>query len=112
MGKVKIGIYCYMYLIADILTKVFWKYLLSGPPPNVYVVSKPLKLISCHVSQKAKFLWWVGWGVGNNFSEAVWGIKLKLCRNVHSMSLFKIISTFVAVATFSWTYNWKNKNWL
>ena len=43
-------------IIADILTKVFRKYLLSGSPPNVYFVSKPLKLISCHDNQNAKFL--------------------------------------------------------
>ena len=32
MGKMKIGIYC--YLIADILTKVFLKYLVCGPVLN------------------------------------------------------------------------------
>ena len=54
MGKVKIGIYS--YLIADILTNVFRKYLLSDPPPNVYFVSKTLNLISCHGIQNANFL--------------------------------------------------------
>ena len=54
MGKVKIGIYC--YLSADILTHIFRKYLLSDPPPNLYFVSKPVNLISCHGNQKAKFL--------------------------------------------------------
>ena len=43
MGKVKIGIYC--YLTADILTKVFQKYLLNGPLPNIYFLSKLLNLI-------------------------------------------------------------------
>ena len=97
MGKVKIGIFC--YFIADILTKVL--YLLSGPPPNVFFVSKPLNFISCHGNQKAKFL-----KKKINSSEAIWGIKLKLCRNVHSMSLYKsvgifchCISTLVAMAT-------------
>ena len=54
MGKVKIGNYC--YLIADILTKVFLTYLLSGPPANEYFVSQPLNLINCYDNQKAKFL--------------------------------------------------------
>ena len=53
MGKMQIGIYC--YFIADILAKVFEKCLLSGPLPNVYVLSKPLNLIGCHGNQKAKF---------------------------------------------------------
>ena len=33
MGKVKIGIYC--FFIADILTKVFQKFLFTGPLPNI-----------------------------------------------------------------------------
>ena len=38
MGKKKkIGIYC--YFIADIFTKGFQKYLLSGPLPNIYFLS-------------------------------------------------------------------------
>ena len=40
MGKMKTDIYC--YFIADILTKVFLKCLLSGPLPNIYFLSKPL----------------------------------------------------------------------
>ena len=53
MAKVIIEIYC--YLIADILTKVLQKCLLSGPLPNIYFLSKPLNLIGCHGNQKAQF---------------------------------------------------------
>ena len=70
--------------------------------PNIYFLSKPLNLIGFHSNQKAQF-------VKNikkiNSSEAVWGIKLKLCRNVHSISLFKnvfyccFICTLVDMAT-------------
>ena len=35
MGNVKIGFDC--YFIADIMTKYFWKCLLSGPLPNIHV---------------------------------------------------------------------------
>ena len=49
----QIGIYC--YFIADILTKVIQKCLLSGPIPNIYFLLKPLHLIGCHGNQKAKF---------------------------------------------------------
>ena len=51
MGKMKIGIYC--YFIADILTKVFQKCLLSGPLPNIYFLSKTLNFIG---NQTAKFV--------------------------------------------------------
>ena len=49
----KIGIYC--CFIANILTKVFFKFLMSGPLPNLYILSKPLNLIGCHGNQKAEF---------------------------------------------------------
>ena len=55
MGKTKICIYCCMYFIADILTKVFWKCLMSGPLLNIKFLSKPLNLISCHGNQKSDF---------------------------------------------------------
>ena len=54
MGKVKFGIYC--YLIADILTKLFQKYLLSCPLTNRSFLSKQLKFIGCYCNQKAKSL--------------------------------------------------------
>ena len=51
--KKKFGVYC--YFIADILSKDFWKCLLSGSLLNMYFLSKPLNLIGCHGNQKAKF---------------------------------------------------------
>ena len=55
MGKVKVGLY--VYLTADILTKVLQKCSLSSPLPNICtgILSKPLNLIGCHGNQKAKF---------------------------------------------------------
>ena len=53
MGKVKVGLY--FYLTADILTKVFQKFSLSSPLPNIQILSKPLNLIGCHGNQKDKF---------------------------------------------------------
>ena len=39
----------------------------------------------------------------SNFSEAVWGIKLKLCRIVSNMSLYRIlILFFIAIAQALW----------
>ena len=101
MGKKKIGMYC--YFIADILTKVFFKKcLMSGLLPNIYFKSKPRDLIGCHGNQKAEF----GKNIKINSSEAIWGIKLKLFRNVHSISLYKSIAfhcccicTLIAMAT-------------
>ena len=83
MGKVKIGLY--FYLNADILTKVFQKCSLSSPLPNIWVLSKPLNLIGCNANRNAKF--------AKKYSkivslEATRGIKLKLCRNVHNISLY------------------------
>ena len=52
-----------------------------------------------HGNQKAKF-------VKNikkiNSSEAIWVIKLKLCRNVHSISLYRIFFFFIATAFALW----------
>ena len=53
MGIVKIEIYC--YLIADILTKVLQKCMLSDPPPSISFLSKTHNLIGCHGNQKVKF---------------------------------------------------------
>ena len=90
--KMKIGIYC--NFIADILKKVFWKCLLSSPVPNIYFLSKLLYLIGCHGNQKAQFAKNIK---KINFSEAIWRMNVKLCRNVHSISFYKII-VFIAVA--------------
>ena len=101
MGKVEIGIYC--YLTADILTKVLQKCSLSSPLPTIWILSKPLNLIGYHGNAKFEkqysiiFPW-----------EAIRGMKLKLCRNVHNISLYKqfVFScrcscAFVATATYS-----------
>ena len=101
MGKVKIGIYC--SLTAGYFDQ---KCSLSSPLRNVLFLSKCLKFIGCHGSRKAKF--------ANKYIyleifslEAIRGIKLKLCRNVH-ISHYKsgiliafafVLSTFVAMAT-------------
>ena len=67
-------------------------------------LSKWLNLIGCHDNIKGKFSKKY---LKINSSEAVWGIKLKLCKIVSNNSLYKMIvfsiavfsSTLVAVAT-------------
>ena len=54
MGKVEIGIYC--YLTADILTKVLQKCFLSIPLSSIWILSKPLYLIGFYGNRKVKFL--------------------------------------------------------
>ena len=102
MGKVKICIDC--YLTADILTKVSQKCCLSSPLTNVSVLSKPLNLIGCHGNRKAKFMKQYIKKIIS--SEAIKGMKLKLCRIVHIISLYKnyvfycrCSCAFVAMAT-------------
>ena len=53
MGKVKIEIYC--HLIADILTKVLQKCLLSGPPPSISFYTKPLNSFGCLGNRNVEF---------------------------------------------------------
>ena len=53
MGKVKIGLYC--YLTADILTRALQKCSLSSPLPNILFLSKSLNLIGCYGNRKAEF---------------------------------------------------------
>ena len=48
--------------------------------PTIWILSKSLILIGCHGNQKAKFL--------KIFWEAIRGMKLKLCINVHDISLY------------------------
>ena len=90
MEKVEIGIYC--YLTADILTKVLQKCSLSSP--LLKILSKTLNLIGCHGNRKAKFAKKYSKIIS---SEAIRGMKLKLCRNDHNVSLYKIYF-FIAVA--------------
>ena len=106
MGKVKVGLYC--YLIADILTKVLQRCSLSSPLPNIWNLSKLLNLIGCHGNQKDKFAKKYSKIIS---SEAIRGMKLKLCRNVHNLRLCKkyvfyccYSCGFVAVATYS--FHW------
>ena len=81
MGKVEIGIYC--YLTADTLTK---KCSLSSPLPTIWILSKRLNLFGCYGNQKAKFAKKYSKTIS---SESLRGLKLKLCRNVHNISLYK-----------------------
>ena len=77
----KIGIYC--CLIADILTKILQKCSLSGPLQNI-----PFLLLPLNLATKRQNLQKI---LKKNFSEAVWRIKLKLCRGVSNISLYKNI---------------------
>ena len=84
MGKVKVGVYC--YLTADILTKVLQKCSLSSPLRNIRILSKPLNLIGCHGNRKTKF----AKKYSEIISEAIRGMKLKICRTVHNIRMFFI----------------------
>ena len=97
----------YYYLIADILTKLLQKCFLSVPVPYVTFLLSPLNLIGYHGNQKA------------NSSEAVWGIKIKLCRIVSNISLYKkywfllpLLKHYGCYGNlkFSSTYNRKSEN--
>ena len=112
MGKVKSEIYC--YLTADILTKVLQKCSLSSPLPSIWILSKPLNWIGCHGNQKDTFVK----KYSKIISDAIRGMKLQLCRNVHNISLYKNFvlycrcsCAFVAMATkFPLTYNEKSES--
>ena len=65
---------------------------LSSPLPTYK--SKPLNLIGCHGNRKDKFAKKYS---KINSSEAIMGVKLKLCRNVHNISLYKNC-IFIAIA--------------
>ena len=73
MGKLKVGFYfSHCRYFDKSFTEMF--------------STKYMNLISCHGNRKAKFM--------NKFSkiifsEAIRGMKLKLCRNVHNISLYK-----------------------
>ena len=118
MGKVKVALY--FYLIADILTKKFQKCSLSSPLPNIWILSKPLNLIGCHhlgnwKDKSAKFFWKI------ISAEAIRGMKLKLCRNVHNSILYKVyvfycrcscafVAMFLINLKFPLTYNEKSES--
>ena len=110
MGKVNIGIYC--YLTADVWRKVLQKCYLSSPLPNISFLSKPLNLIGCHGNLKAKFAKKYSKIIS---SEAIRGIKLKLCRNIYNSThplqkwcFYCHCFVFVAMATYSfyWLIFW------
>ena len=90
MGKVEIGIY--FCVTADMLKKVLQKCYWGSPLLTIWILSKSLILIGCHGNQNAKFA-----KKKIISSEAIRGMKLKLCRNVHNISLYKTY-VFIAVA--------------
>ena len=103
MGKVEIGIY--FCVTADILTK-------NLPPPTMWILSKSLILTGGHGNQKAKFSKKKTKKKKHSkifFSEAIWGMKLKLCIHVHDSSLYINYvlycccpCAFVAIASGNW----------
>ena len=113
MGKVKFGLYC--YLTADILTRVLQKSSLNSPLPNILFLSIPLNLFGCHGNRNAKF------PLKIISSEAIRGIKLKLCRNVCLISLYKNDFVYCCWSDmcfhcygkfkFPFAYNGKMENW-
>ena len=119
MGKMKIGIY--WYFTADILIKVFQKYFLSGPLPNIYFFFKPLNLIGCHGNQKAKFLKNIYiHNSKNQFPRSYIGVKLNLCRSPRTFSHYKIVVHLLPLRKcfdcydnikYPKNYNWENENW-
>ena len=96
--------------------------LLNGSLPNMYFSFKPLNLIDCLGNQKAKFAKNIKKSTKIISSEAIWGIKLKPGRNVHSISLYKhIVSLWLlhimhfgcyGNLEFPETYYAKNESWL
>ena len=73
----------------SVLLQIFWKKVLlkcfwSSPLPAIWILSKSLILIGCHGNRKAKF----SKKYSKIFSEAIRGMKLKLCINVHDISLY------------------------
>ena len=107
----------YRYLTAGILTNVLQKYSLSSPLPKISCLSKPHNLIDCHGNQEAKF----AKKYSEIFSsEALRGMKLNLCRNVHNISLYKkdafLLLLFMRFhcygnLKFPLTYKGESENW-
>ena len=94
--KMKIGIYC--HLIADFFTKHYrnvpWVFLYQNA---FFVITSSFDWLPWQPIGKVceKYLKKI------NSSEAVWGIKLKLCSIVSNISLYKIV-IFIAVAHPLW----------
>ena len=95
MGKMKICIY--WYFIADILTKVFLQIFDEW--------SSTKQILFVQTSQFDWLSWqpkgWICEKYSKLNSVAIWEIKLKLCRNVHSISFYKSI-VFIAVTYALW----------
>ena len=75
----------------------------STKQANIYLLSKPLNFIGCHGNQRAEFaknIQKLNPQKGEEWGGR-WGVKLKLCRNVHRISLYKNI-VFLAVAYRLW----------
>ena len=88
MGKMKIGIYC--YFIADILTKKFYKCLLSGPLPNI-ILFVQISIWLVVVANKRLNL-------RKKIFKNQLGMKIKRYRNFHSIRFYKIALIAVAYA--------------
>ena len=97
MGKVEIGIY--FCVTANILTKVLLKCFWSTPLSTIWILSKSLILTGGYGNRKAKFSRKKTTTEHSKifFSEAIWGMKLKLWINVYDISLY-IKCVFIAVA--------------
>ena len=119
MGKVEIGIY--FCVTTDILTNVLLKCFLGSPLPTIWILSKSLILIGCHGNRKAKFST-KKYIQKSFFSEAIRGMKLKLCINVHDISLYINCIFFVSLLMcfrcygnsnipYTCSYNGKSGNW-
>ena len=92
----KIGLNC--YLTANIVTKVLQKCSLRRPLSNIWILSKPLNLIGCHGNRMATEMLNLRKQYSKIISsEVIRGLKLKLCRTVHNINLYKTC-VFIAVA--------------
>ena len=107
--------HCLFIFFICYVDKKLQKYSLSSPLPNISFLSKPLNLICCHGNQKAKFEKQYSEIIS---SEAIRGIKLKLCRNFHNISPYNndvsIAVAHVHVLSLLWqllNYNRKRVNW-
>ena len=69
---------CLFYVTADILTNKLQKCSLSTPLTNIWILSKPLNCL--RKKQYSKII----------SSEAIRGMKLQLCGNVHNISLYNV----------------------
>ena len=86
---------CYCRYFDKILLKCFW----SSPLSTIWSLSKSLILTGGYGNRKAKISKKTTTTKHSKifFSEAIWGMKLKLCINVYDISLY-IKCVFIAVA--------------